>query len=158
MTIADPTLVNLAQEIATQWSQIGLEVQVDAVDIATYHARLESGEFDTALIEFTTGNADPDIYTFWHQGQYPDGQNYGGANDRTISELLERGRQDINGTNRIVFYQAFQREFIERAIAIPIYYPLFTYLVRSNVDGVQLGFVGSPQDRFQTLANWQVNP
>ena len=159
LTIADPTLVNLAQEIATQWSQIGLEVQVDAVDITTYKTRLESGEFDTALIEFTTnGNADPDIYTFWHQGQYPDGQNYGGANDRTISELLERGRQDVNGTNRMVFYQEFQREFIERAIAIPLYYPLFTYLVRSNVGGVQLGFVGSPQDRFQTLANWQVNP
>lgn len=159
LTPDDPTLVGMAQEIALQWGQIGLDVQVDAVNFDTYRTRLDAGDFDTALVELSmNGGADPDVYTFWHQGQYPDGQNYGGANDRTISELLERGRQDVNGINRAEFYQEFQREFIDRAIAIPLYYPLFTYVTRTTVQGVQLGFLGSPTDRFQTLQDWQITP
>ena len=47
-----------------------------------------------------------------------------------------------------------QRDFVERAIAIPLYYPLFTYVTSANVDGVQLGFIGSPEDRFQTIQQW----
>lgn len=159
LTPNDPALVGVAQEVALQWGQIGLDVRVETVDIITYRSRLESGEFDTALVELSmNGGADPDVYTFWHQGQYPDGQNYGGANDRTISELLERGRQDVNGTNRSEFYHEFQREFIDRAVAIPLYYPLFTYLTRTTMQGVQLGFLGSPSDRFQTIQSWEIIP
>ena len=151
----DPAIVNVAQEIATQWSQLGVAVTVQSVDRATYRQRLESGDFDAAIAELSkNGSTDPDVYTFWHQGQYPDGQNYGGADDRTISELLELGRRDWNGINRAPFYTNFQREFIQRAIAIPLYYPLFTYVASANVDGVQVGFIGSEADRFQSIQNW----
>ena len=160
LTPDDPALARVAEEIAAQWEQIdpgNIDVRVEPVEIDAYLARLDAGDFDTALVELSkNGNADPDMYTFWHQGQYPDGQNYGAANDRTISELLERGRQDWVGTNRIVHYQRFQQEFVENAIAIPLYYPLYTYLVRANVDGVQLGFMASPSERFQTLMDWTI--
>lgn len=160
LTPDDPSLVRVAQEIAAQWQQIdpgNIEVRVEAVSGDVYLARLDSGNFDTALVELSkNGNADPDVYNYWHQGQYPDGQNYGAANDRTISELLERGRQDWVGTNRIVFYRRFQQAFVENAIAIPLYYPLYTYLVRANVDGVQLGYMASSTDRFQTIADWVI--
>jgi len=46
---------------------------------------------------------------------------------------------------------------VERAIAIPLYYPLFTYAVNSAVEGIQLGFLGSAVDRFQTIGNWSIN-
>ena len=160
MTPDDPSLVRVAEEVAAQWEQIdpgNIDVRVEPVATDIYLSRLDSGDFDTALVELSkNGNADPDMYNFWHQGQYPDGQNYGAANDRTISELLERGRQDWVGTNRVVHYRRFQQEFVQNAIAIPLYYPLYTYLVRENVDGVQLGFMASPSDRFQTLMDWTI--
>ncbi|MEQ8677430.1 MAG: peptide ABC transporter substrate-binding protein [Aggregatilineales bacterium] len=160
LTPDDPSLVRVAEEVAAQWEQIdpgNIDVRVEPVATDIYLSRLDSGDFDTALVELSkNGNADPDMYNFWHQGQYPDGQNYGAANDRTISELLERGRQDWVGTNRVVHYRRFQQEFVQNAIAIPLYYPLYTYLVRENVDGVQLGFMASPSDRFQTLMDWTI--
>jgi peptide/nickel transport system substrate-binding protein len=119
---------------------------------------LESGDFDAALVELSLGDsADPDVYDFWHQGQYPDGKNYGGVSDRLISELLERARQDVSGINRAEFYRQFQQEFVERAIAIPMYYPLYTYATSARVDGVQLGFIGTPSDRFRNIGDWIIN-
>jgi peptide/nickel transport system substrate-binding protein len=155
LTIDQPAMQGIAQEVAAQWSQLNIAVTVESVDTAIFRERLDSGAFDAALVEFSkSGIADPDVYTFWHEGQYPDGQNYGGASDRDISEVLERGRRDVNGINRAVHYERFQQAFAERVIAIPLYYPLFTYGVSERVAGVQLGYISAPSDRFQTIEQW----
>lgn len=155
----DPALVNLMRDFAVQLSLLNLNVTVEPENPATYRERLESGDFDAALVELSLGtSADPDVYPFWHQGQYPDGLNYGGVDDARISEILERARRDPSGINRDMLYDEFQRDFVERAIAIPLYYPLFTYVTSSRFDGIQLGFVGSPADRFHTLKDWSLRP
>jgi peptide/nickel transport system substrate-binding protein len=155
LTPDDPKLVSVAQEIAAQWSQLNITVTVESVDAATYQSRLENGDFDAALVELSLGDsADPDVYHFWDSGQYPDGKNYGGMDDRRIAELLERARRDPSGINRIILYDEFQRDFIERAIAIPLYYPLYTYATTPQIEGVQLGFIGSSSSRFATIKDW----
>lgn len=155
LTPDDPARVRLAQEIATQWAQLDLVVAVEPVDLTAYQTRLDTGDFDMALVEYALGDsADPDVYGFWHQGQYPDGANYGGADDRRISELLERARRDPYGMNRIIEYREFQRVFAERVIALPLYYPLFTYVTSPQVQGVQIGFIGLPSDRFRNIGEW----
>jgi peptide/nickel transport system substrate-binding protein len=157
LTPDDPALVNVAGEIATQWAQLNLTVEVEAVDLQTYRDRLESGDFDVALVELSQeGSADPDVYSFWHEGQYPEGQNYGGVNDRAISEALENARSDHNALHRSEHYRQFQQEFINRAIAIPLYYPLYTYAVSTAIQDVQLGFVSGPPDRFISLREWSI--
>jgi peptide/nickel transport system substrate-binding protein len=155
LTPDDPKLVSVAQEIAAQWSQLNITVTVESVDAVTYQSRLESGDFDAALVELSLGDsADPDVYHFWDSGQYPDGKNYGGMDDRRIAELLARARRDPSGINRIILYDEFQRDFIERAIAIPLYYPLYTYATTPQIEGVQLGFIGSSSSRFSTIKDW----
>jgi len=155
MTPDDPTLITLANEIAGQWNRLNLLVRVEAVDLTTYRARLESGEFDAAMVEYSfAGGADPDLYAFWHQGQYPDGLNYGSTDDRRLSEILERARREPYGVNRAQEYAEFQRVFADRAIAIPLYYPLYTYGMSRQIDGVQLGFLSVPSDRFITIGDW----
>ncbi|MFZ4812995.1 MAG: ABC transporter substrate-binding protein [Phototrophicaceae bacterium] len=149
----------IADEIRQQWGLLNVQITPEVVDATTYAARLDNSEFDMALVEFSLGNsADPDPYAFWHQGQYPDGANYGAVDDRRISEIVERARRDPFGLNRIDYYRTFQAEFIDRAIAIPLYYPLMTYTVRNNVEGVQLGVMGVPSDRFRNLNEWVITP
>lgn len=152
-----PTLVRLAQEIATQWSQLPITVTVEAVSPQEHQQRLDEGAFDAAIVELPLG-ADPDVYAYWHAGQYPDGENYGGVADDRLSDVLERARRDGNGLNRIQLYREFQQFFVTRAIAIPLYYPLFTYAVHETIEGVQLGFIGAAQHRFRTLSDWRIIP
>jgi len=152
-----PELTALAQEVASQWSQLGLEVTVDAVDEATYGQRLRDGQFDAVIAELSLGDsADPDVYDFWNQGQYPDGENYSGVDDLQISTILERARRDPWGINRQQDYAAFQQEFADKVIALPLYYPLFTYVTSPRVEGVQLGFISTPADRFRNIREWQI--
>lgn len=158
LTPDDPALVNMLREVVVQWSQLNLNVTIEPENADVYQARLETGDFEMALVELSLGDsADPDVYAFWHQGQYPDGLNYSGVDDPTISEMLERARRDPSGINRDILYTEFQEDFVERAIAIPMYYPLFTYVTAIDVDGVQLGFIGSPADRFKSIQDWAIN-
>ncbi len=152
----DPILVGMMQEVAAQWSQLNITVTVDAVDLVTYQSRLDAGEFDAALVELSMGqSADPDVYQFWDQ-EPPEGKNYGGMDDRRINEELERARRDPNGINRIIRYTNFQQTFIERAIAIPLYYPLYTYVTAPQISGIQLGYMATPASRFYTLQDWGI--
>lgn len=151
----DPVLVQLAQEIAAQWSQVGVTALIATATPEEFRRRLDDGEFDTAIVEMELGNsADPDVYDFWHQGQYPDGENVSGVDDRQISVLLERARRDPYGVNRMQDYADFQRKFAEHAIALPLYYPLFTFVAEPRVQGIQLGFIGQPADRFRNVGAW----
>ena len=157
MTPDDPRLVSLTNELATQWSQLSLTVTVEAVDLETYQQRLQAHDFDAALVEYSLGgSADPDVYAFWHEGQYPDGKNYGGVADTRLSELLEKARRDPYGINRVADYQEFQRLFVAHAVALPLYYPLFTFATSPQVQGVQLGFIASPADRFRNIGDWSI--
>ncbi|MCS6834642.1 MAG: ABC transporter substrate-binding protein [Anaerolineae bacterium] len=152
----NPPLVAIAREIAAQWSQYGLEVTVEAVPAPVLTQRLEDGDFMAAIAQLTLAS-DPDGYAYWHVGQAPDGKNYGALADDRLSELLERARRDANGINRVQLYQQFQRRFIDRAVAIPLYTPLFTYVVSNKVNNVQLGIITDPTDRFRTLRDWIIS-
>ena len=147
-------LVSIAQEIATQWSAYNLDIGVESVDSVTYEDRILSGEFDAAIVELPMG-ANPDGYAFWHAGQHPEGLNFGKVSDTRLSEILEQARRSSSGINRAQLYARFQQTFADRGIAIPLYYPLYTYAVHPRIDGVQLGYIASPSDRFRTLTSWQ---
>ncbi len=159
LTLDDPALVAMVEEIAAAWAQLGFQTSVEAVDAPTLRARLEAGDFDAALVEFSfEPYADPDPYVFWHQGQYKVGQNFGGMDDRRISETLELARRDPIGVNRAVHYRAFQRLFAERAPALVLYYPLYVYGADERLQGVQLGFLSTPSDRFRHIRDWTFQP
>ncbi|MBN1963744.1 MAG: hypothetical protein JW910_03790 [Anaerolineae bacterium] len=147
----------LLADVAAQWQALGLEINVETLSLAELDARLQAGDFDAALVELTySPGADPDPYVFWHQGQYQAGQNYGGINDRRTSELIELARRDPNGLHRAQYYADFQREFANRALALLLYYPVYEYAARPGIEGVQIGFLSSPADRFRTIQAWHM--
>lgn len=151
----DPVLIDVAQQLVAQWAALNVTVTVEPVDGAQLQERLDAGLFHAALVELTQlGTADPDVYDFWHAVEYPDGKNVGGVDNRLISEMLERARREPNGLNRKQAYQVFQTEFMKQAIAIPLYYPIYTYAISPRVTNVQLGYLGVPSDRFVGIGQW----
>lgn len=149
-----PAPQRIADELAQQWAQAQLDVQVETVPLESFEQRLIDGDFEAAIVEIAQG-ADPDAYPYWHVAQHPDGFNYGGVTDTRISELLERARRESNGLNRLALYAEFQQLFVDRAIALPLYQPLVTYAVRDTIQGVQIGFIDTPADRFRSLQDWR---
>lgn len=145
----------LADDIANQWGQLGLRAQVEAVAADDLANRLSTGRFQTAIVELPVGG-DFDLYRYWHPAQYGNGRNYGAAANPEVAELIEQARREIYPNRRAALHQQLQNAFAEQAIAIPLYYPLYTVVVSDQIEGIQLGYLASPADRFRGIGDWRL--
>jgi len=167
LLLADRPLDRQAgQAIAEQWKRVGVDVSLQVADPDDLLERLNTtrGEgrgrdFDAALVEIGLGRlADPDPYPFWHDSQIEDGQNYSGFSDGEISRALEVARRDPNGVRRADLYREFQQLLLDRAAAIPLYSPVYSYAVSCQVQGVGLRLFVDPSDRFMNMDAWRLVP
>ncbi|MFP4321461.1 MAG: ABC transporter substrate-binding protein [Anaerolineales bacterium] len=155
----DPGIAAVAFELATVWNSLGFSIELDMVSPATQLERLQAGDFDAALVEYSLAPfADPDQFSLWHSGQYPIGQNYGAMNEPFINSLLAQARIDPVGSHRAELYATFQREFAVRVPALVLYHPVFVYAPDVRLEGVQLDFISRPSDRFRSIQNWHFAP
>jgi len=51
-------------------------------------------------------------------------------------------------------YNNFQVRWSQELPAIPLYYPVYTYAVSSDVHGVSIGPIFDPADRFNHVTDW----
>jgi len=144
----------LAEDIAAAWRQLGIDFAVESADAITFAERLAAGDFDAAILSQRIG-ADRDLFRFWHPAQHGGGGNYGAAAHNEIAELIELARGEIYAGRRALLYQQLQEVFATQALAIPLYYPLLTYITRDGIEGVKLGFLSSPADRFRGIQHWR---
>lgn len=150
-----PPMRALAQEIADRWQTLSLTLTLDARPDGEYQQALAARDFDLALMELDfSGTADPDVYDLWHEGQIEMGQNFAAVANRRISQALEHARRDTNGFHRRELYEDFQQAFVETAVAIPLYSPLFTYAIHPDIEGVQWGHLDSSSARFREIGHW----
>ena len=148
-------LRNLASDIASHWAQLGFQVETEAVDADDLANRLLTGRFQAAIVELPA-SGDFDLYPLWHPAQYGSGHNYGAASDHEVAELIEKARGEIYSVRRAALYQQLQAAFAEQAIAIPLFYRLYTFVARDQIEGVQLGYLASPADRFRGIRDWRI--
>ena len=144
----------LAGDIAAQWQRLGFQVAIETAASSQLTDQLEAGDFQAAIVRQQIGS-DADVYRYWHPSQHLNGQNYGAVSHDAISESLENARREPNGIHRANLYRQFQETFAEQAIAIPLYYPLYTFAVRDTIEGIRLGNMGRAADRFRRIQHWR---
>jgi peptide/nickel transport system substrate-binding protein len=116
---------------------------------------LETGTYDAALVDINLNRSrDPDPYPFWHQAQSSGGQNYSRWDDRQASEYLETARVSTDPGERTKLYRNFQVRFTTEMPALPLFYPVYSYGVDSQVKNVRMGPLFEPGDRFDTVTTW----
>ena len=154
LTLNSEPYVSMANAIAEQWTQIGVQTQIINADSgAQLREWLANGEFDIALVDVTP-NGDPDLYDFWSQEAMVSGQNYGGWNNRRASEALESGRQLWPVSERRPYYDTFTRVFNNNLPALSLYQHATTYALSDSVNEAEIGKITHPRDRYQSFADW----
>ncbi|MEJ2710181.1 MAG: peptide ABC transporter substrate-binding protein [Anaerolineales bacterium] len=146
----------LAQAIQENWRPLGVAVTLKGVSYEELMSDyLEPRDYQAALVDLNlTDSPDPDPYPFWHQAQITGGQNYAQWDDRQASEYLEQARVETDLGEREKRYRNFQVRFTTEMPALPLYYPVYSYAVDESVQGVRMGPLFSPSDRFDTLRSW----
>jgi len=146
----------LANAIQRDWASLNVNVTLTALpydQLVSEH--LDTRNYQAALVDLNLSRSpDPDPYPFWHQTQITSGQNYSKWDDRQASEYLEQARITTDLTDRTRLYNNFQVRWSQELPAIPLYYPVYTYAVSSEVHGVSIGPVFDPADRFNHVTDW----
>jgi peptide/nickel transport system substrate-binding protein len=146
----------VAEAVQKNWSALGIEVRLKAVPyedlIGDY---LDTRLYEAALVDINLARSpDPDPYPFWHQTQATGGQNYALWNDRQASEYLEQARIVVDPAERTRLYRNFQVRFFNEMPALPLYYPMYTFGVHADVQGIRTGPMFDPSDRFANIGDW----
>jgi peptide/nickel transport system substrate-binding protein len=146
-------LVN--QAIATDWARIGVRAVTEPVSFTGLVSDfLAPRNFSAAIVNWEL-IGDPDPYPLWSSSQIsPEGQNYGGWNNREADIAMEQARITADREQRRQYYYEFQRIFAEDVPAIMLYHPLYTYAASTAVNNMEVGRLNEPSDRFRTFADW----
>jgi peptide/nickel transport system substrate-binding protein len=152
----DPTHAAIAQTIQEEWAAIGVKAELQAVPYdQLVRESLASRTYQAALVDLDLSRTpDPDPYPFWHQAEATGGQNYSQWDSRAASEYLEQARVTADPELRKRLYRNFQVVFNKELPALPLYVPVYSYGVDSEVEGVQVGALYDPSDRLSTFSNW----
>jgi peptide/nickel transport system substrate-binding protein len=152
----DEAHADMAEVIQQDWARLGVSVVLKAVSYEVLvEDHLSLREYQAALVDLNlTASHDPDPYPFWHQTQVTGGQNYSNWEDHQASEYLEQARISIDTGERARLYRNFQVRFDQELPALPLYFPVYSYAVSTDVQGVRMGALFDPSERFTTLASW----
>jgi peptide/nickel transport system substrate-binding protein len=152
----DPEHQAIAQAIEQDWKHQGVQVKLTPVPYdQLVNDYLDPRDYQAALVDLNLSRSpDPDPYPFWHQAEATGGQNYAKWDDRQASEYLEQARITVDVVERTRLYRNFQVHFTNEMPALPLYYPVYTYAVDNQVQGVTMGPLFDASDRFATITSW----
>lgn len=146
----------VAEQVAKQWRQIGVQVAVLPVTRNLERDFLTSRQFQVTLAEVLL-DGDPDPYALFHPSQAVQGQNYSGWDNKDAGQLLETARKTTDRVTRGQAYAKFQDLFADELPALTLYYPTYKYAISSRVKNVQVPPLVYASDRLRAINDWFVN-
>lgn len=147
---------SMATAIKGNWERLGIRINLRSMPYdELLNDHLETRNYDAALVDINLSQTpDPDPYPFWDQAQITGGQNYSQWDDRQASEYIERARINFDLAEREKDYGNFQVRFVNELPALPILYPVYSFAVDEQVQGVRMGPLFDTSERFATLNSW----
>lgn len=160
LTLLHPDTVEhtqIAEQIQADWEELGVNVTLESKPYENILEDLSLRNYETALVDINfTRSPDPDPYPFWGQAQIQSGQNYAEWDNRSASEFLEQARMTSDIGERERLYRNFQVLFMRELPSLPLFYPVYTYAVTEDINGIKLGPLFEPSDRFNNVHEWYI--
>ncbi len=157
-TTSDPQRQTVAAEVAREWGLIGVRANVQTLDEAALLGDvLLPHKYEAVLFGWDPG-PDPDPFPAWHSSQRGEqGRNLSGYAGDRADQLLETARQTADLSSRAQIYGEFATVFREDVPAIVLFFPRYVYVLPQRLDGVRLGLISSPADRFSGVEAWSLD-
>lgn len=153
-----PELKTVAQELKASWAELG--VTVDVRVFATGDLKetvVRPRKFDALFFGQVLGR-DGDPYPFWHSSQRLDpGLNVASYTNQRVDKILDDARTETDHKKRVAYYESFKNEIAKDTPAVFLYAPEFLYVVPKEVQGLKLGSITVPSERFLNIYEWYIN-
>ena len=155
MTDQDPLRIAIAEMVANQLAEVGIQVAVTPQDSDLRREFLAPRQYQAAIFGWDPG-PDPDPYPVWHSSQVepPNSGNIAGYQNEDTDRLIEEARLTTDLDKRQTLYYTFQQMFFEDVPSVLLYYPAFTYFVAEEVQNIELGTLFLTSSRFANATQW----
>ncbi|MCC6798974.1 MAG: ABC transporter substrate-binding protein [Anaerolineae bacterium] len=142
-----PTALAEAQTIQAQLAEIGIEVEIEPLELSVYVDRWLAADFDAAV---ALNGGRPDPYTMYARYWVKGGNlsTVAGYGDDTLDQLMAAGRAATDPAERFEIFADFQRHIVEMAPWIWLY---TDYEYTAQQPYVH-GFVPMPTDSIYALS------
>ena len=146
--------VKSAENLQSQWREIGADVSVNVVPTSDLINSIRSRNYETLLFSENTGY-DPDPFAFWHSSQVQNpGLNLAQYRNNVADQLITAARSTFDNNSRNQKYFDLSNLFLQDSPAIILVQNTFVYEMRGDVHGMNIQYMASPQDRFNTINQW----
>lgn len=131
--------ITIAKAIAGQLKRIGVTVDVQTLESATFTKHLSEGISQTWIAPWT-GFKDGDHLRFvFHSNQVPpEGANRGAFSNAKIDELLDKGVAELSLEKRLPFYAEAQKIVADELPYVFLWHKLNNVVTAKNVKGFKL--------------------
>jgi len=153
-----PELKLAADIVKEEWEEIGAKVSIKVFETGDLNQNvIRARKYDSLLFGEIVGR-ELDLFPFWHSSQRNDpGLNIALYANITVDALLENARTISNKDERILKFIEFDRELKNDIPAVFIYAPDFIYVTPKRVNGIELGTITTPSERFLNVHKWYIN-
>jgi len=154
-TVNTPELIQTAELVADMWRDAGIasEVQIFSPGELTVNI-IRPRNYEALLFGEIVGRS-LDLFAFWHSSQRNDpGLNLSLYTNSAADKLLGEARAEVDKSLRESKYSAFADLVIEDQPAAFLYSPRFIYLTPSKLEGISLGSLSTPSERFSNVHDW----
>lgn len=153
-----PELKKAAELAAADWKAFGADVGVqffEQTDLTTDVIRPR--RYDALLFGLVVGS-ELDLYPFWHSSQRNDpGLNIALYANTAVDKLLETSRTDTDPKSRSAKIASAAKTISDETAAVFLYTPYFVYLSPHVLEGISLGTIETPSDRFASVDQWYLS-
>lgn len=130
----------LATVFQQQLKEIGIQMNIQSNEPATFSADIEKGNFQAYSRRWIGGNNDPDIFNliFHSTMTPPDGANRGFYKNLVVDHLIEIGRRETDTEKRKDAYQKVQRIVAQDLPYVSLFYLDNVAVFNKRVKGMVL--------------------
>jgi peptide/nickel transport system substrate-binding protein len=152
-----PELRASAEFLKQQWERMGAKVNVQIYAQGDLSQNvIRPRKYDALLFGEVIGR-ELDLYAFWDSSQRNDpGLNIAMYANSTADKVLAQLRTTSSDTERATLYRQFEEQLEADIPAIFLYAPDFVYIVPKELEGLNLGFIETPSDRFLSVTDWHL--
>jgi peptide/nickel transport system substrate-binding protein len=150
-----PELRAAAEYLRAAWERVGAKVEVQIYEQGDLTQNvIRPRKYDALLFGEVVGR-ELDLFAFWHSSQRNDpGLNIALYANATADDALRELRSTEDGAKRSELIETILEELRSDIPAVFLYAPDFVYSVPNDIEGLGLGFIETPSDRFSSVASW----
>jgi peptide/nickel transport system substrate-binding protein len=150
-----PDLRATAEFLRSTWERMGAKVEVKIFEQGDLNQNvIRPRKYDALLFGEVVGR-ELDLFAFWHSSQRNDpGLNIALYANSVADQHLETLRTSTDLTEKRTSYQKFAEELKKDVPAIFLYTPDFMYIFPERIQGLSLGSIGIPSERFLSAHLW----